>query len=564
MSSTGAVVTRKYGSFRGVDYRGDEIHLSRSPDSKNVWRDYKGNFGICTRPGMTLAEGFDDNKVTYGIYFYKGSMIVHRGNMLYEINESGRKDLLYGAAEAKANAFIHNGIWYFKDAHDYYCYDGNEIKRVDGYIPTTSIGRLPEGGGETYQEVNLIEPKRKNTFIADGTSTVFQLDTDDIDSDFTPIVKIIGTDNEIRDITFDFEESRAGIVKFSTPPPAAVDGVDNIEITFSKTVEEYSGRIYRCTLLQVFDNRVFLSGNPKYPNSLWHCKLDDPTYFSDQDVYEEGLDPSLIRGLVAGNNAIWVFREPSDSNTNVFYHTPTIDSEYGKIYPSQHSSVSTGCVGGAINFNDDIVFFSPSGMEGVSGSITTEQFVAHRSSLVDRNLTAENGYKDMVLAEWEGYLIVFIGDKAYLADSRTAFNNEGHKEYDWYYWELEHNITCACVHDGELYLGSDNGVYKLNDMTASVESYWTTPKDKFNAPNLVKTTNKRGCVVEGTGDITVYSKTEGTEFALIGEFNGIKDYFVPRIKEKKFKDIQLKFKSNTRFSLETATLEAFIGGYIKR
>jgi hypothetical protein len=33
---------------------------------------------------------------------------------------------------------------------------------------------------------------------------------------------------------------------------------------------------------------------------------------------------------------------------------------------------------------------------------------------------------------------------------------------------------------------------------------------------------------------------------------------------KKFKDIQLKFASNTRFSLETVTLEAFIGGYIKR
>lgn len=80
----------------------------------------------------------------------------------------------------------------------------------------------------------------------------------------------------------------------------------------------------------------------------------------------------------------------------------------------------------------------------------------------------------------------------------------------------------------------------------------------------MKTTNKRGCVIEATGDITVSVKTEKTDFEDIGTYTGISDYFVSRIKRKKFKDIQLKFYSNTRFSLETATLECFIGGYTKR
>ena len=80
----------------------------------------------------------------------------------------------------------------------------------------------------------------------------------------------------------------------------------------------------------------------------------------------------------------------------------------------------------------------------------------------------------------------------------------------------------------------------------------------------MKTTNKRGCVAEATGDISVYVKTEDTDFELIGEHKNITDYFVSRIKRKKWKDIQLKFHSNTWFSLETVTLEAFIGGYIKR
>jgi hypothetical protein len=205
-------------------------------------------------------------------------------------------------------------------------------------------------------------------------------------------------------------------------------------------------------------------------------------------------------------------------------------------------------------------------MEGISGDVTTEQVVAHRSSLVDRKLTAEGvvDYANMILAEWEGYLIVFIGNKAYLADSRAMFTVDNHYEYEWFYWEMEQKINCAITYNGVLYLGTDEGIYTLTGYTSDVESYWVTPKDKFKYPNMQKTTNKRGCVAEATGDIAVYAKVEDTDFELIGEYKDVKDYFVSRIKRKKFKDIQLKFHSKTRFSLETVTLEAWVGGYIKR
>jgi hypothetical protein len=276
------------------------------------------------------------------------------------------------------------------------------------------------------------------------------------------------------------------------------------------------------------------------------------------------MDSAQVKGMVAGNNALWVFREPSESNTNVFYHTPTLDEDYGKIYPSSHSSITLGCVGKAINFNDDIIFFSERGMEGISGDITTEQVAGHRSSLVDRKLISDADYKNMLLEEWEGYLLIFVGNKVFLADSRAVFTNENHIEYEFFYWELEKKVTCTRVYDGVLYLGTEDGVYTLTDLNADIESYWVTPVDKFKVPNKLKTTNKRGCVVEATGDISVYAKLEDTDFELIGEYENITDFFVSRIKRKKFKDIQLKFYSKTRFSLETATLECFIGGYIKR
>ena len=552
------LVTRMYSGFRGVDFRGDEINLSRSPDSLNVWKDYKEVDSIRTRPGMVLENAFDDP--VYGVFFFNNQQLVHSGTKLYKVVGDVKTVIHSDVNAAPSDSFIYNNLWYFKDGKNYLQYDGTAIKKVVGYVPTTSIARKPAGGGTIYEDVNLLTGKRINTFLADGTSVDYYLDAKNIDTDFKPVVKV--NDSVVGNYKVNYP---MGLITFTKPPAAPkTDGQDNVSIEFKKDVSGYANRILNCTMLQVFDNRVFFSGNKDFPNTIWHCSLDDPAYCSDLDYYHEGLDSAAVRGLVAGNNALWVFREPSQANTTVFYHTPTVDADYGKIYPSQHSSIATGCVGRAINFNDDIVFFSERGMEGISGDITTEQVVAHRSSLVDRRMVTEEDYKNMILAEWEGYLLVFIGNKVYLADSRTAFTNQDHREYEWYAWELEEKITCARNHSGVLYLGTDKGVYTLTDNESAVESYWVTPKDKFKHPNKLKTTNKRGCVMEATGDISVYAKTEKSDYALFGEYSGVTDYFTTRMKLKKFKDIQLKFHSKTRFSLETATIEAFIGGYIKR
>ncbi len=572
------LITRVYSNFKGADFRGEEINLVRSPDCLNVWKDYKETESIRTRPELELKYSFDDT--VYGVFFYKSATtqmcIVHSGTNLYKV-VNGTKELLYsGVNPAKSDSFIYNNTWYFKDGANYLQYDGLTIKEVEGYVPTTSIGRRGSrlsgnsamAGGKTHENVNLLSARRINSFCTDGETGVFYLDAQNIDEDFTPIVTLNGmvcTEGDLPGQYCVLYEKGAIVIMGTAYPEASLTpGQDNLTVEFKKTVDGYSDRIKKCTLLQVFDNRVFFSGNKDFPNTVWHCSLNDPSYCSDLDYYNEGLDSAQVKGLVAGNNALWVFREPSQANTTIFYHTPTIDSDYGKIYPNTHSSISIGCVGKAINFNDDIVFFSNRGMEGISDDITTEQAVAHRSTLIDRKLISESNYENMILAEWEGYLIVFIDNKAYLADSRSAFTNENHIEYEWWYWEFNKNITCATVNNGVLYVGTNDGVYTLTDYTSHVESYWVTPKDKFKYPQMLKTTNKRGCVAEATGDIEVYAKLEDTDWELIGKYEDVKDYFVSRIKRKKFKDIQLKFKSNTRFSLETVTLECFIGGYIKR
>lgn len=609
------LIARIYANFRGVDFRGEEINLVRSPDSLNVWKDYKGTDCIKTRPGVEEVMPF--NEQVYGIFFYEANdtetMIVHSGTTLYKVVDGESTVLYENVNAAKSEAFIYNNNWFFKDGANYLQYDGTTIGDVVGYIPTTTIGRKAGAmsGGTLHEDVNLVSPYRINTFMGDGENTKFYLDVPNFDTpDITDVEDMKEQMREMFSIKINGEEilentdytigylSEMGRIDIEPAPPAPkTEGQDNVSIKFKKSSDR--SKITNCTLLQVFDNRVFFSGNPDYPNVVWHCSLNDPTYCSDLDYYNEGLDTAAVKGMVAGNNALWVFKEPSQANTTVFYHIPTIDAEYGKIYPSSHSSIATGCVGKAINFNDDIVFFSDRGMEGVSGDITSEQVLSHRSSLVDRKLLTEEGYKDMVLVEWEGYLIAFILHKtdikipgtnipifstcAYLADSRALVPNENHAEYEWFYWELNKVITCATVNKGTLYLGAADGVYTLTDREnpltdgtkdmdgngVPIESYWVTPKDKFKYPQYLKTTNKRGCVVEAMCpnedcSISVYAKTDKTDFELIGTYKNVTDAFVCRIKRKKWKDIQLKFSSKTRFTLETATLEAFVGGYIKR
>lgn len=557
-------IVRNYANFRGVDFSNKEVNFTRSPDSLNMWKNYRNSLGKCieTRPDIELLKSFSNT--VFGLFFYKVGntehMIVHCGTQLLDIGGNTQKVLKEGMNPRRSYSFIYNNIFYIKDGINYLEFDGVTCQEVVGYIPTTSISRKPDGGGVLYEDVNMLTAFRKNSFVGDGESTEYHLDAQNIEEVSSVIVNngLVGPEG------YEVDKTRGTITFTNAPSEPLTDGQDNVLITYKKTVAGYRDRINKCTLLQVFDNRVFFSGNQNYPNTIWHCSLNDPRYCSDLDYYNEGLDSAPVKGMVAGNNALWVFKEPSQANTTVFYHNPIIDADYGKVYPSTHSSISTGCIGGAINFNDDIVFFSDRGMEAIYGDVTTEQVLAHRSSLVDNKLLNEIGYRNMILEEWEGYLLVIIGNRVYLADSKAMFTNLNHNEYEWFYWELSKKITSTQVKDGVLYLCSEDGIYTLT-ANNDVEAYWTTPQDEFDYPQYQKTTNKKGSVIDtDSKNVVVSVKKDNKEFEIIDTEVSENGYLVNRTKTKKWKSIQMKFSSNKPFNLYSSTLEAYVGGYIKR
>ena len=578
------LITRKYSNFRGVDFSNSEVNYYRSPNAKNMWKNYEDG-SIETRPGMKLLDTFG-NRI-YGLFFLNKDdvlhILIHAGTKLlkwtnYPNTPAQTTELYTGMNVRESNSFVFDETLFIKDGINYLEYDGTSVKQVEGTIPITSYWKNPDGSTSidsdtdtdlVYQAVNCLTNLRKNQFIADGESKNYQLDATDLDMASTYLMTAtVNGVNKTENIDFSVDRTK-GIVTFNEAPAEGVE----VMITYSKTGNGYRERILNCTLMCEFDNRFFFAGNPNYPNAVFHCELNDPRYVRDTAYYECGIDEALVKAIIPGNGVLWVLKEINQNSSSVYYMTPTLDSTYDKIYPSQNGSISLGCVSTGINFNDDIVFFSNRGLEGISSSsMYSEQILQHRSSLVDGRMLAESDYKNVKIAEYNGFLMCLMGSHIYLADSRQKFQNSTNDiEYEWYYWELPNSITFIKEYRQQLFLGNATGqLFMLEGTTdngANIESYWTTYKDDFGYPSYTKTTNKRGNVVDlkamNNDNIKVDTIVDGVlkEKTTVSDSKGYAPY---RIKDKKFKEIQLKFSSNQPFGLFSATLQGFVAGYIKR
>jgi hypothetical protein len=578
------LITRNYSNFQGVDFSNDSVSLTRSPNALNMWKNYKDEDGIQTRPGMKLQDNFGNNIL--GLFFFeKGGtqhVLVHSGTKLLKWNNypstpAQTSELWVGMNVVESSHFIFEDTLFILDGLNYLEYNGTEVKKVVGTIPTTSYIRNPDGSTSidedtdtdlVYQGVNFLTPLRKNVFKADGTSTKFYLDAKELDPASTYLMKAdVGGILKIENIDFDVDRDK-GIVTFHTAPEKDA----KVYITLSKTDSRYTTMIPYCKMLAEFDNRVFFSGNVDYPDVVFHSELRDPRYIRDEAYYQCGIDKAPITGLVPGNGVMWVLKDIAQNEASLYYMTPQVSSLYVKEYVVNTGSIALGCISRAINFSDDIVFFSKNGLEGVSSSsMYSEQILGHRSTLVDGKLLKEE-LKNIKFAEYEGYLMCLIDSHIYLADRRARVqSSSGDIEYEWYYWELPNSISFIREYRGELFLGNKEGnLYKLegiDDNGTDITSYWTTAKDNFGYLGYTKTTNKRGNTVyfnkKDNNEIKVSTITDGVEKEKM-VVTDEKGYAPFRIKDKKFTQIQLKFSSNKPFGMVSCTLQGFVAGYIKR
>jgi hypothetical protein len=597
-------VKRTYADFAGVDFMNDSTFVlpNRSPDALNVWKNYTDEQGGCieTRPGF--KEIADITNKILGIYIWNpGVAIVHSGqNLVLWSNfpntpTQGTLTTLYSSMNTAQKSVFNKfkDKLYINDGNNYLYYDGTTLGNVSdiAYVPTTTITRSPSGGGEKLQDVNLLQPKRINSFLGDGTSKDFYLDTVGINS----VTKVV-VNGSVLSSGYSVDTAN-GKVTFNTAPSApSQSGVDNVQIEFVKTIPGYANRIQKCVRAVMWDNRIFFTGNSDYPNALFHSELNDPTYISDLSYYEDGASDSPIKDIVVGADVLWTLKYADQNNKNVFIHKKMIDDVQGAVYPVEAGNVSTGCYSNAVNYKDDILYLSRNGVEGIQTTeLDSRQIIAHRSTLVDAKLINSNNYQMADFCEYKGYLLILCDGKVYLADGRQKFANQESFEYEWYYWDISSaKPNLLKEYDGELYIGSTDGkIYHFegtNDAGDITESYWTTIMDNFGYDNKLKTTSKRGGVIRvktiPNGLIKVARKNnkytdyryltekslDGFDFASL-DFSNLsftttsQSYLVFKMKEKKVNEVSLKVYSDELdkpFGLYSISLEAFVGSYIKK
>ena len=216
------------------------------------------------------------------------------------------------------------------------------------------------------------------------------------------------------------------------------DGVFDGNLPTEKTG---AAAVCACTVCEIYDGRVFLSGNPSCPNTVFYSGITadgraDPTYFGIYNRFTDGLGSSAVISMLGVGDALAVFKAEDDGDGSIFYHTPleTSDGVIPKVYPVSYINSGICAVGNAISFYDDPVFLSRRGLVGIEKMSTNlERSISCRSHNVNAKLLTES-LNDACLAKWCGYLVIGADVHIYLADSRATFRHEsGSREYEWYF-----------------------------------------------------------------------------------------------------------------------------------
>ena len=114
-----------------------------------------------------------------------------------------------------------------------------------------------------------------------------------------------------------------GIVHFDSPPgKTPLNGEDNVKIKAYRTVEGYADRINKCKFGTRFGvngafDRLFVSGNPDYPNSDWYSEQWDCSYFPDTGYSLLGSSRSAIVGYSIISNYLAAHKDEMEQDLSI-------------------------------------------------------------------------------------------------------------------------------------------------------------------------------------------------------------------------------------------------------
>lgn len=493
-----SVYTTSFSQFAGCHFLADELLCedNYSPDCLNMIPDNSGYPE--KRPGwrkicrvsdiddvhIKSMHVLDKDGVTYFLVQIRDQFVIYSADFGSVIASTGEITSGYGNT-SPATAVPYGGNMYISDGNTFYCWMGEKLhpvedttdhfparqKRiergdmVDTFVPTTSILRKPEGGGETYQPVNMLTGWRHNTFLCDGTAQEFTLDGTIDDGSSVYVVDLeTGDELSVASIT-----SSKGVVKLaSAPPEAATPGTQKIRITFRHTVDGYADIINGCRFGTLYgydsQNRLFLSGNKQHKNVLYYSQNNNPTYFADTNYIEIGVGNYPITGFLKTlSGELAVLKQTNVSEASVWHVSAEMSSgETGDTIKGTYFPIREGISGtGAVNhlcqqqLKNDALFLNEYGVFDLKTSYANAKYlsaVVSRSKFIDYKLLHAEGLSAAFSCVWRHNYMLFLGEHVFVMT----------EDRNWFYWD-DIPARCVCVHGDDLFFCSTDGyICRLN------------------------------------------------------------------------------------------------------
>lgn len=487
----------RIGPFGGIDLSSSpaEIDQKRSPDMVNFSIDERGSLNKRTGYERIYLESLGNGAI-HGMHEYRKKdgtvrFLLAHGNNLYTQSGDQQPVLISSIlSDQQISFFDLNDKCYIMDGASLLVYDGVNVTQPTPYIPTLTVSNEPLGGGTPYEDFNLIGKGFKESFSGDGTATVYQLSLKGLDGDLVK-VSIDAVSEKVEgeaDAGFTVDRA-AGKITFTTAPPT---GTNNVIITAFKTISGLSERVLKCRFHTMYggsnDTRVFISGNPDYPNHIWRSGLYDPSYWPENGFYKIGADNDSVKGFCKQYDTLVIIKERSLWNMSYELNNGVpsfpIKPINDQIGASSHNGIQL--------IENSPVFLSKKGVYLLNSSnVRDERNVTHISERVDSRLLKEPGLHLVKTVDFDKKYWVAVNFNVYIYDYILG---------EWYIYD---NIPASCFleRDGVLYFGDStkgvvyrfvnkNAASPYHDDAVPVKAYWYSKLLDFDLPEFQKIIQK--------------------------------------------------------------------------
>jgi len=330
----------KYAIDGGINLSRQETALAMNQASAilNLTADDRGT--LSKRKGQTYLDT-SLGAIGCTSIVYKNKIIKQWGTFLYSQNLDGTTpvQIYTGLAVAKSFFIVFQGLLYMLNGTNFIQYDGTTVTNVAPYIPVVSQGRNESGTTSTlYEPLNLLTGAFTDMFSPLGTIKIYQMSFKGLDAN-----TIICNNGTVEGTGFTVDRPN-GLVTFVTAPTA---GTNVLKLTAYKTNATDALQIKNCTYAIEFSSRLFITGNPNYPNRLWKTGLTpnqatlQANYFPASGLSSfdavTGIDKKVVSFIKKLDKLIYL----KENSTHITYNQTQTDGSSG--FPISNIDDTVGC-----------------------------------------------------------------------------------------------------------------------------------------------------------------------------------------------------------------------------